>query len=447
MRAAPNRFRKCVESYTMDRETLATPWGSVRAGARTGTATGCSMLQAARPRPLADVRIVAVEQYGAGPFGTVHLAELGADVIKVEDARSGGDVGRAVPPYQAGDDSLFFEAFNHDKRSLALDLTSASGRAVFEDLVRVSDAVYSNLRGDVPEKLRLRHADLAHLNPRIVCVSLSGFGMTGPRRAEPAYDYILQGLAGWQSLTGEPDNPPAKSGLSLVDYSGGLVAALALLAGVHAARRDGIGCDCDTALFDTAMSMLTYVAAWKLAPDGAYEPERLAFSAHPSIVPFQNFRTADGWIVVVCAKEKFWQRLVDVLGIVHVRDDPRFAGFAARRANRALVTSTLQAVLATKSTQDWIGALTAAGVPCGPINDVRAALADAQTAARGLVSEAEHPAFGTARWIASPVRVGEPAAQHRRAPQLGEHTDAVLRDLLGYDAARIAALRAAGAFP
>jgi crotonobetainyl-CoA:carnitine CoA-transferase CaiB-like acyl-CoA transferase len=397
-------------------------------------------------RPLADVRIVAVEQYGAGPFGSVHLVELGADVIKVEDVRSGGDVGRAVPPYQAGNDSLFFEAFNHDKRSVALDLTNASGREVFEDLVRVSDAVYSNLRGDVPEKLRLRYADLAPVNPRVVCVSLSGFGMTGPRRAEPAYDYILQGMAGWQWLTGEPDGPPAKSGLSLVDYSGGLVAALALLAGVHAARRDGVGCDCDTALFDTAMNILTYVAAWTLAPDGAYEPERLAFSAHPSIVPFQNFRTADGWIVVVCAKEKFWQRLVDVLGIARVRDDPRFAGFAARRANRALVTSTLQAVLATQPTRHWIDALTAAGVPCGPINDVRAALADPQTAARGLVAETPHPSFGVARWIASPVRVGEPAAPHRRAPHLGEHTEIVLRELLGYDEARITVLRAAGAF-
>ncbi len=401
---------------------------------------------ATRPRPLADIRVIAVEQYGAGPFGSVHLAELGADVIKVEDAASGGDVGRAVPPYQSGDDSLFFEAFNHDKRSIVLDLANGAGRSVFEDLVRASDAVYSNLRGDVPAKLRLRYDDLAPVNPRIVCVSLSGFGMTGPRYAEPAYDYILQGMAGWQSLTGDPDGPPTKSGLSVVDYSGGLVAALALLAGVHAARRDGRGCDCDTSLFETAMNMLTYVASWTLATDSTYVPERLAYSAHPSIVPFQNFRTADGWIVIVCAKEKFWQRLIGVLGIAHVRDDPRFAGFAARRANRGAVAAALQDVLATRTTAAWIAALTAAGVPCGPINDVRAALADPQTAARALITEVEHPAFGAARWIASPVRVGDPPREHRRAPGLGEHTQAVLRDLLGYDAARIAELRDAGAF-
>jgi crotonobetainyl-CoA:carnitine CoA-transferase CaiB-like acyl-CoA transferase len=398
-----------------------------------------------RPRPLADLRIVAIEQYGAGPFGSVHLAELGADVIKIEDPRSGGDVGRAVPPYQHGRDSLFFETFNHDKRSIALDLASPSGRGVFHDLVKTSDAVYSNLRGDMPERLGLRYADLAHLNPRIVCVSLSGFGMSGPRRAEPAYDYILQGIAGWQSLTGDPDGPPTKSGLSLVDYSGGLVAALALLAAVHAARRDGAGCDCDTSLFDTAMNMLTYVAAWTLAPGGAYEPERLPLSAHPSIVPFQNFRTADGWIVIVCAKEKFWERLIASLGIEHVRDDPRFAGFAARRANRELVTRTLQDVFMTRATSEWIGILTAAGVPCGRVNGVRAALADAQTAARELIAETPHPTFGTARWIASPVRVGEAAGEHRRAPELGEHTEAVLREL-GYDDNRIARLRADGAF-
>jgi crotonobetainyl-CoA:carnitine CoA-transferase CaiB-like acyl-CoA transferase len=398
------------------------------------------------PQPLEDLRIVAVEQYGAGPFGSVHLAELGADVIKIEDVQSGGDVSRSVPPYQSGNDSLFFETFNHDKRSVALDLRHAGGREVFHDLVRASDAVYSNLRGDIPAKLGLRYADLAPVNPRIVCVSLSGFGMTGPRRAEPAYDYILQGMAGWQSMTGEPDGPPEKSGMSVVDYSGGLVAALALMAGVHAARRDGIGCDCDTSLFDTAMNYLAYVAAWRLAPDGAYRPQRMAMSAHPSIVPFQNFRTADGWIVIACAKEKFWRQLVDALGIAHVRDDARFAGFAARRANRDVVTAALQAVFDTRSTSEWIALLTPAGVPCGPVNDIDAALADPQTAARGLIVETEHPAFGKAHWIASPVRVGDAPAEHRRAPQLGEHTDVVLRDVLGYDDARIALLRATGAF-
>ena len=179
-------------------------------------------------RPLEDVRILAIEQYGAGPFGSVQLDDLGADVIKIEDPSVGGDIGRYVTPLQDGEDSIFFETFNRNKRSLSLDLNTHSGRAVFEDLVRVSDVVYSNLRGDVPERLAIRYDDLKHINPKVVCCSLSGYGMTGPRRADPGYDYVVQGLTGWMDLTGEPDGPPTKSGLSLVDYSGGLVAAISI---------------------------------------------------------------------------------------------------------------------------------------------------------------------------------------------------------------------------
>ena len=159
-------------------------------------------------RPLEDVRIIAVEQFGAGPFGTVHLADLGADVIKIEDPRTNGDVGRYVPPFQEGEDSLFFETFNRNKRSLSLDITTVAGRRVFEDLVATADAVVSNLRGDVPAKLRIQYEHLKHVNPRIVCVSMSGFGNVGPRVTEPGYDYILQGMCGWMNLTGEPDGPP-----------------------------------------------------------------------------------------------------------------------------------------------------------------------------------------------------------------------------------------------
>lgn len=176
-------------------------------------------------RPLEDIRVIAIEQYGAGPYGSLQLADLGAEIIKIEDPNTGGDVSRYVPPFQEGHDSLFFEAFNRNKRSIALDISTPEGRSVFEDLVAESDAVFSNLRGDVPAKLEIRYEDLAHINPAIVCVSLSGFGMTGPRSKEPGYDYIVQALVGWMSLTGEADGPPTKSGLSLVDFSAGYVAA------------------------------------------------------------------------------------------------------------------------------------------------------------------------------------------------------------------------------
>ena len=229
------------------------------------------------PRPLSDVRVIAIEQYGAGPFGTMHLADLGAEVIKIEDPRSGGDIGRYIPPFQDGEDNLFFESLNRNKRSLSLDISTDAGRRVLEDLVRESDVVFSNLRGDVPEKLGIRYEDLRHLNAAIVCCSLSGFGMTGPRSNQPGYDYIVQGLAGWMDLTGEPGGPPAKSGLSLVDWSGGYVAALAILVGLHASRRDGVGCDCDVSLFDNAISLLTYLATWNLT--NGFVPVRTRHSA------------------------------------------------------------------------------------------------------------------------------------------------------------------------
>lgn len=395
-------------------------------------------------KPLENIRILAIEQFGAGPYGSSHLAELGADIIKIEDPRTGGDSARTVPPFAEDEDSLYFETFNRNKRSISLDLESPAGRKIFEDLVRESDAVYSNLRGDVPVRLGIQYDDLAHINPRIVCCSLTGFGMEGPRQAEPAYDYILQGLTGWMSLTGEPGSPPAKSGLSIVDFSGGLVAALSLMAGLHSARRDGIGMDCDVSLFDTAMSMLSYVATWQLTE--GHEPERMARSAHPSLVPFQAFEAADGWIVVGCAKEKFWSRLAPAIGRADLATDPRFATFEDRKIHRDALLTELDAVFHTASASTWVQILTDAQVPCGPVNDVAAALADEQVESRSLLVEVDHPRFGNVRTLRSPVRVGDTPAQAVRAPRRGEHTADVLRSVLGLANDAISVLQADGAF-
>jgi crotonobetainyl-CoA:carnitine CoA-transferase CaiB-like acyl-CoA transferase len=395
-------------------------------------------------RPLADVRILAIEQYGAGPFGTVHLADMGADIIKIEDPRAKGDVGRYVPPFQEGEDSLFFETFNRNKRSLSLDITTSSGRRVFEDLVRVSDAVYSNLRGDVPERLRIRYDDLKHLNAAIVCCSLSGFGMTGPRQNEPGYDYLLQGLAGWMSLTGEPGAPPTKPGLSLVDFSGGYVGALSLMVGLHAARRDGAGMDCDVSLFDTAINLLSYLATWHLS--AGFAPQRTAHSAHPSVVPFQNFATADGWIVVACPKEKFWQRLTETIGRPDLATDGRFVTFATRNAHAKDLIAILEAIFRGQSSSHWICHLQAAGIPCAPVNTVADALSDPHTEARAMIAEVLHPRFGVVRQPASPVRVGSDPVPYRRAPRRHEDAPAILRDLLHYTPQQIEALQDGGAF-
>jgi crotonobetainyl-CoA:carnitine CoA-transferase CaiB-like acyl-CoA transferase len=374
--------------------------------------------------PLADLRIVAVEQFGAGPFGSRQLSDLGAEVIKVEDPETGGDVGRYVPPFQEGEDSLFFEAFNAGKRSVSLDLRTEDGRAAFERLVAGADAVCCNLRGDGPDSLGLTYEALRHVNPRIVCASLSGFGRTGPRAAEPAYDYILQGLAGWMSLTGEPGSPPAKSGLSLVDFSAGYALALTLLAAVWRARREGVGGDCDVALFEVALSLLTYVGTWSASR--GHETPRRSESAHPSIVPFQALPTGDGWIVVACAKEKFWRALCAAIEAPELAADARFADFASRDENREPLVAALHERFATRGSEEWVEILTAAGVPVGRVNDVGAALTDPQVEARDGIVEYEHPRLGTVRQPASPLRVSGHAAPARPAPERGADNDALL---------------------
>jgi crotonobetainyl-CoA:carnitine CoA-transferase CaiB-like acyl-CoA transferase len=393
--------------------------------------------------PLADIRVIALEQFGAGPWGTLQLADLGAEVIKIEDPVSRGDVGRYVPPFAEGEDSLFFEAFNRNKKSVSLDLRRPGARGVLEDLVRHSDVVYSNLRGDQPERLGLTYEQLKGVNERIVCCSLSGFGMTGPRAAEGGYDYMMQGLAGWQMLTGDPNGPPTKSGLSLVDLSGGYVSAIAVLAGVWRARRDGVGCDCDVSLFETALHELCYVGTW--AASRGYVPPRRHKSAHPSIVPFQNFATADGWIVVACPKQKFWEALVVAIGRPDLAREADFVDFAARDRNREELLPILDTLFAERTSDDWLAILGAAGVPCAPVNDVIAALDDPQVEARDGIVELEHPTLGTVRQVATPLRLGD-EAPFERAPFRGEHTESVLTDVCGYSREQIEELSAAGVF-
>jgi crotonobetainyl-CoA:carnitine CoA-transferase CaiB-like acyl-CoA transferase len=394
--------------------------------------------------PFEDVRVISIEQFGAGPWATMQLADLGAEVIKIEDPRSGGDVGRYVPPFQEEEDSLFFETFNRNKHSVALDLRHPRARGVLEDLVRGSDAVFSNLRGDRPAKLGLRYAELAAINPLIVCCSLSGFGMTGPRAAEGGYDYVIQGLAGWMTLTGEPGAPPTKTGLSLVDLSAGYVAALAIVAGVWRAHRDGVGCDCDISLFDTALAELMYVGTW--AATKGYQAPRHANSAHPSIVPFQNFATADGWIVIACPKEHLWRTLCEAIDRPELAADPRFASFAKRDRNRGDLLPALDAAFAAQPTDDWLARLVPAGIPCARVNDVLGALDDPQAYAREAIVEVPHDRFGVVRTIATPLRVGSDRRQPVRAPRRGEHTRECLARVCGYSDERFAELAESGVF-
>jgi crotonobetainyl-CoA:carnitine CoA-transferase CaiB-like acyl-CoA transferase len=392
--------------------------------------------------PLDGVRILAVSQFGAGPFGTQLLADLGADVIKIEDPGVGGDSARYVPPFQGEADSPYFQSFNRGKRSVALNLRHPDGQAVLHDLVRVSDAVFNNARGDLPDKLGLTYEALREFNPRVVCCSLTGYGRTGPRAAEPAFDYLVQGYAGYMALTGEPDGPPGKCGVSVIDFAGGYAAMVGLMVGLFDARRTGVGRDVDISLLDTAVSMLSYFAVWTLNRD--WIAERTASSAHQTLVPAQNFPTRDGWIVVFCNKDKFWRDLVEILGAPELAGDPRFGTFAARLAHKAELLPLLEARFRTRSTEQWLERLRGR-VPCAPVNDVRQALADPQVLARDMIVEVEHPDFGTLREVRSPVRTEGEVRRPARAPRLGEHTGQILREILGYGETTIDRLRRAGA--
>jgi crotonobetainyl-CoA:carnitine CoA-transferase CaiB-like acyl-CoA transferase len=388
--------------------------------------------------PLNGVRVLAVEQYGAGPFGTMFLADQGAEVIKIENPADGGDMSRAVGPhFFAPGDSEFFHSFNRNKKSLTLDLGRPEGQAVFADLVRTSDAVASNLRGDVPEKLGLVYARLKAHNPKIVCAHLSAYGRTGPRAAWPGFDYLMQAEAGYFALTGEPGGPPARFGLSIVDLMSGLGLAYALLAALTGARATGVGRDVDVSLFDIALSNTCYLATWYLN-DGV-ETTRLPRSAHPSLTPCQLYRTRDGWIYIMCNKEKFWPALCDKLGRREWIEDARFRRFADRLQHRELLTEVLDAELSRRTTGEWLAHF-AGAVPAAPINDLAQALENPFVTEHGRLQTLPHPTRGSFRMVAPPVRCPGDEAPARPAPGLGEHTDVLLRGL-GYDDARIRALR------
>ncbi len=394
------------------------------------------------PALLQGVRILAVEQFGAGPFGTLHLADLGAEVIKIENPIGGGDVARTVPPFTIPGDSLYFQSFNRSKRSVTLDLKHPEGQRVFHELVGQADAVFNNLRGDQPQKLGLTYAQLQAFNPKIVCCSLSGFGLDGPRHQEPAYDYLMQAYAGWMSLTGDPDGPPTKSGLSTVDYAGGVIAMLGLVSGLFHAQRTGQGCDVDVSLLDTAISLLNYVAIWALNRD--YQPARLADSAHPTLTPAQAFQTQDGYLVIFCAKEKFWRALAAELSDPSLTDDPRFVSFATRYEHRMALLAILKKHFLTRTTEAWLSRLRGK-VPCAPVNSLAEALADEQVLARQMIIEVEHPEFGTLKQVRTAIHVPGQPEDHQPGSALGADTDAILQTWLGYTDEAIGHLRQRGA--
>jgi crotonobetainyl-CoA:carnitine CoA-transferase CaiB-like acyl-CoA transferase len=391
---------------------------------------------------LDGVRILAFTQLGAGPFGMTILSDLGAEVVKVEHPGTGGDEARTVGPFAdaAARDGLYYQAFNRGTRSLTLDVAQDEGRALLLRLVPRFDAVFNNLRGDLSAKLGLDYAALGAANPRLVCCSLSGFGRTGPRAAEPAYDYLLQAYAGFMSLTGEPDAPPTKCGISIVDFSGGMLAALALMIGLYRAKATGLGGDVDVALLDCALSMLNYLGTWSL--NRSWTPARHRNGAHQSLLPSQSFQTEDGWLVIMVMKEKFWERLVERIALPALSHDPRFRTFADRLANREALAALLEAEFRRRPTAEWLERLRG-HVPVAPVYTVAEALADEQAAAREMVVEVEHPLFGALREIGCPIKVDDVKPSYRPGSTLGADTEAILAEV-GVPAAALQALRTHG---
>ncbi len=386
--------------------------------------------------PLEGVRILTVEQYGAGPFGTMWLADQGAEVIKIEQPE-GGDFARALGPYWFDNgESQWFHAYNRNKKSLTLDLESDAGREVLYDLVKSADALTSNLRGDVPEKLGLTYDHLKAHNPKIVCAHLSAYGRNGPRASWPGFDYLMQAEAGWFSLTGDPENHPTRFGLSVVDQMTGLALGYAALCGIIRARASGDGGDLDVSLFDVALSNLGYPAIWYL--NNGHVQKRLSRSAHPSLTPCQLYKTSDGWVYLMCNKEKFWPLLAAALGHPEWVEDPRFLTFKERFDNRPLIQEMVDEALSERTTAEWMIEFSGT-VPASPILDMGEALENPFVVDEGRLQDIELDGHGTYRYLRPPVQMGEPAPA-RPAPQLGQHTDDLL-GALGYNADRLAALR------
>lgn len=391
--------------------------------------------------PLQGVRVLSVEQYGAGPWGTQYLGDLGAEVIKVENPNDGGDMSRAVGPYFIDDgsstsSSLFYQSFNRNKRSMTLDLSREEGQAILHELVRTADAVTCNLRGDVPAKLGLTYATLGAINPRIVCAFLSAYGREGPRRKWPGYDYLMQAEAGYFALTGEPDGSPTRMGLSIVDLMTGLAMAYAAVSAILSARATGTGRDIDVNLFDLALSNVCYPATWYL--NTGHNQGREARSGHPSLTPCAQYRTKDGWIFLMCNKEKFWPVLCDAIGRPEWGDDPKYATFKDRLERRAQIQDMLDAALSERTTAEWLDAF-AGTVPAAPILDVAQAMDNPFVTENGKIQTLQHQDGSEFRVLDAPFDAGEPTPA-QPGPELGQDTDALLAEL-NYDAGTIAALR------
>jgi crotonobetainyl-CoA:carnitine CoA-transferase CaiB-like acyl-CoA transferase len=404
------------------------------------------------PGPLSHIRVLDLSRVLAGPWAAQNLADLGAEVIKVERPGKGDDSRGYAPPFlkdaqgRETRESAYFCAANRGKKSITVNLTRAEGQRIVRDLAQKSDVLLENYKVGDLARYGLGYEDLARLNPGIIYCSVTGFGQTGPYRERPGYDFMAQGMGGLMSVTGErdgvPGGGPQRVGVPIIDLTTGMYASIAVCAALAHRAVTGKGQWIDVALFDSCAAFLANQAMNYFATGES--PGRLG-NAHPNIVPYQTFKTGDGSMILACGNDNLFNKFCEVAGCAHLARDPRYSTNAERVKNRDEITRLLDEVFARRTTRAWVELLDAAGVPNGPINSVAEVFSEPQAVARGLKLELDHAAAGRVALVASPMRFSDtPVTYDRAPPTLGQHTDEILRDALGMSAAEIARLHQEG---
>lgn len=385
---------------------------------------------------LSDVRILDMTRMLAGPYGTMLLADMGAEMIKIEDHL--GDYTRLGVQTSIGGMGAYFLALNRNKKSVVLDLKNPKGREIFYELVKVSDVVVDNMRPRALKKLKCDYEDLKQVNPRIISCSLSGFGHTGPYRDRTAFDLTIQAMSGGMSVTGEVGGPPARAGIPIGDVSGGMAAALSIVSALHYRDKTGKGQKLDISLLDVQISLASYLVAYYLVGGILSGPQG---SRHGSLVPYEAFQTKDLWIVVACVTEPFWEGLCIAMGLEELILDERFDNALKRLQTHDELIPILQERFLQKTAAEWLPLLEEADVPCAPVNSLDRALSDPQVLERNMVIEIEHPHLGKFKLAGNPIKASESEEIFVAPPRLGEYTEEVLKEILEYSDDRIKELK------